>query len=64
MMYWMPKFKNLSPWFLPDALPDDTLDLAKLAVQRISSVDPVTQINVWQVKFFTIHNIAFLSPAD
>ncbi|KOB76834.1 Ecsit (Evolutionarily conserved signaling intermediate in toll pathways) [Operophtera brumata] len=50
MMYWMPKFKNLSPWHLPDALPDDTLELAKLAIQRITSVDPVTQVNVWQTE--------------
>lgn len=51
MMYWMPKFKNLSPWYLPDELPNDTLELAKLAVQRITSVDPLTQVNVWQVMF-------------
>lgn len=49
MMYWMPKFKNLSPWYLPDILPGDTMELAKLAIQRITSVDPDTQINIWQV---------------
>ncbi|CAK1547224.1 unnamed protein product [Leptosia nina] len=50
MMYWMPKFKNLSPWFLPDKLPDDTLELAKLAIQRITSVDPDTKISIWQTE--------------
>ncbi|CAH2037382.1 unnamed protein product, partial [Iphiclides podalirius] len=50
MMYWMPKFKNLSPWYLPDQLPNDTLDLAKLAIQRITSVDPDTKISVWQTE--------------
>ncbi|XP_053608129.1 evolutionarily conserved signaling intermediate in Toll pathway, mitochondrial [Plodia interpunctella] len=50
MMYWMPKFKNLSPWYLPDKLPDDTLELAKLAVERITSIDPDTKIAVWQTE--------------
>jgi signaling intermediate in Toll pathway protein len=39
MMYWMPKFKHLSPWALPDPVPDDSLDLAKLAMERLGSVD-------------------------
>ncbi|XP_045497044.1 evolutionarily conserved signaling intermediate in Toll pathway, mitochondrial [Colias croceus] len=50
MMYWMPKFKNLSPWYLPDKLPDDTLELAMLAIQRITSVDADTKINIWQTE--------------
>ncbi|XP_075973614.1 evolutionarily conserved signaling intermediate in Toll pathway, mitochondrial [Anticarsia gemmatalis] len=50
MMYWMPKFKNLSPWYLPDNLPDDTMELAKMAIQRISSVDPDTIVDIWQTE--------------
>ncbi|XP_032523810.1 evolutionarily conserved signaling intermediate in Toll pathway, mitochondrial [Danaus plexippus] len=50
MMYWMPKFKNLSPWPLPESLPDNTLELANLAIQRITSVDPDTKIDVWQTE--------------
>ncbi|KAJ0177254.1 hypothetical protein K1T71_007263 [Dendrolimus kikuchii] len=50
MMYWMPKFRNLSPWYLPDELPNDVLELAKLAVARITSVDPVMKIDVWQTE--------------
>lgn len=49
MMYWMPKFKNLSPWYLPHELPHDTLELAVLAIQRISSVDADIKVEVWQV---------------
>lgn len=49
MMYWMPKFKNLSPWPLPTELPQDTLELALLAIKRICSVDPDTKVDVWQV---------------
>ncbi|XP_030020502.2 evolutionarily conserved signaling intermediate in Toll pathway, mitochondrial [Manduca sexta] len=50
MMYWMPKFKNLSPWYLPDEMPSDTMMLAKLAIERITSVDPDTKVNVWQTE--------------
>ncbi|XP_059046999.1 evolutionarily conserved signaling intermediate in Toll pathway, mitochondrial [Achroia grisella] len=48
MLYWMPKFKNLSPWYLPEQLPNDTLELARLAIERITSVDPSTKIEIWQ----------------
>nr|CAI5854493.1 unnamed protein product [Callosobruchus analis] len=37
MMYWMPKFKNLSPYPVPDPLPNDTFELAKYAIERINS---------------------------
>lgn len=60
MMYWMPKFKNLSPWYLPDKLPGNTLELAKLAIQRITSVDPDTKVEVWQVKNFYLYSFFFL----
>ncbi|CAG9786131.1 unnamed protein product [Diatraea saccharalis] len=50
MMYWMPKFKNLSPWLLPEKLPEDTLELAKMAIQRITSVDPEVKLDVWQTE--------------
>lgn len=49
MMYWMPKFKNLSPWRLPEQLPFDAFDLAFLAIQRITSVDNDTDISVFDV---------------
>ncbi|SPP80243.1 evolutionarily conserved signaling intermediate in Toll pathway, mitochondrial [Drosophila guanche] len=50
MMYWMPKFKNLSPWPLPNPVPDDTLEIAKLAVERMCTVDLRSQINVFETK--------------
>lgn len=50
MMYWMPKFKNASPWALPDELPDDSLELAKLAIERITSVDVQSQVTVFESK--------------
>jgi hypothetical protein len=49
MLYWMPKFKNLSPWPLPNPVPNDALELAKLALQRIGSVDLQMKVDVLQV---------------
>lgn len=46
MIYWMPKFKNLSPWPLPFELPNEAVELAKLAVEQITSVDRLTEIKV------------------
>ncbi|KAG8235534.1 hypothetical protein J437_LFUL013496 [Ladona fulva] len=53
MMYWMPKFKNLNPWPLPNPVPNDSLELAKLALQQMSSVDlqsSVTEYKTSDVK--------------
>lgn len=35
MAYWLPKFRNLSPFPLPRPLPNDVFELAKLAIERI-----------------------------
>jgi len=48
MMYWMPKWKYASPFPLPDPLPADTFELAKLAIERISNVDPTNQVTIYQ----------------
>lgn len=48
MMYWMPKFKNLSPWPVPSPLPSDVFDLAKIAIARISSADINSKLTVYQ----------------
>lgn len=50
MSYWMPKFKNLSPWALPDKIPNAPLEVAKLAVQRMCSVDQASEVNVFETK--------------
>ena len=50
MMYWMPKFKNLNPWPLPKPLPNDPLELAKLAIARITSVDHQSEITVYKTE--------------
>ena len=48
MSYWMPKFKNMSPFPLPLDMPKDPLQLAHLAVDRVlGSVDPLTEINIY-----------------
>lgn len=50
MMYWMPKFKNLSPYLLPKPVPDDAYQLAMLAVKQMCTVDPATIVATWQTK--------------
>ena len=54
MAYWMPKFKNLSPWPVPDPLPDNGLEIAKLAIERIMSVDHQSKISVHYVSFLEL----------
>nr|CAD7612298.1 unnamed protein product [Timema genevievae] len=54
MMYWMPKFKNLSPWPLPRPIPQDSQLLARLALSRMSSVDLQTSVCTYQVSWFTL----------
>ncbi|KAK9496834.1 hypothetical protein O3M35_012940 [Rhynocoris fuscipes] len=46
MMYWMPKFKNASPWPLPSTVPSDAFELALLAIDRITSVDVNSEVSV------------------
>lgn len=48
MMYWMPKFKNLSPWIVPNPPPDEAFELAKLALERMCSVDLLSKISIYQ----------------
>lgn len=48
MMYWMPKFKNASPWSLPHIVPNDAFELAKMAVARMCTVDPSSSITIYQ----------------
>lgn len=50
MAYWMPKFKYLSPWLLPDPVPDDALELAKLAVRQMCSVDYESEIHIYDTE--------------
>lgn len=47
MMYWMPKFKNANPYPVQKDLPDDPVQLALLALRRMS-VDRDTKFSVWQ----------------
>lgn len=44
----MPKFKNLSPWIVPNPPPNDAFDLARLAVERMCSVDLQSQITIYE----------------
>jgi len=50
MMYWMPKFNNLSPWPIPKPAPNDPYELALLAIKRISSIDVESEVKVYKTK--------------
>lgn len=50
MMYWMPKFANLNPWPCARPAPKDPRVLAKLAINKISSVDPRSKTTEFEVK--------------
>jgi len=45
MMYWMPKFKFANPYYVPHMLPNDDIELAKLALKRMS-VDLENELTV------------------
>ena len=36
MMYWMPKFKFANPYHVPYELPNDNIELAKMALKRMA----------------------------
>ena len=50
MRYWHSKFKNISPFPLPLEMPNDGLELAKMAIERITSVDRATKITVYDTE--------------
>ncbi|XP_019873986.2 evolutionarily conserved signaling intermediate in Toll pathway, mitochondrial [Aethina tumida] len=44
MIYWMSKVKDASPWKLPEVMPENQVELAKIALKRITDVDEETQL--------------------
>lgn len=46
MMYWMPKFKNLTPWPVPFPPPSDIQELARLAIERMCSIDLKSKVEM------------------
>lgn len=52
-IYWFTKFKNASPFPLPEKLPLDALELAKLAMERMC-VDAQNEIKIYAVSFFKL----------
>lgn len=49
-MYWLPKFKNLNPWLLPNPVPNDALELAKLAIRQMCTVDVESAIEIFNTQ--------------
>lgn len=52
MIYWLPKFKYASPWPNPEPRPTNPVEAAKLALQRMASVDLEHEITTYQVLHF------------
>ena len=48
MMYWMPKFKFANPYYVPYVLPNDDIELAKMALNRMA-VDLENKLTVHHV---------------
>lgn len=45
---------------MPNPLPDDALELAKLAIARITSVDPQTVLDVYRVSVWSMYNFYWI----
>ena len=58
-MYWIPKFRNANPFPVPLELPDDDVEMAKLALKRMA-VDLQNQVTVYQVILLTLSTQVFL----
>lgn len=50
LAYWLPKFKNASPWMVPKPLPTEPFDLAMHIIKRITSVDLETEVKVYRTE--------------
>ncbi|KAF7494121.1 Evolutionarily conserved signaling intermediate in Toll pathway [Sarcoptes scabiei] len=49
MIYWMTKFRNANPFPLPETIPNDSLELAVIALKRMTFyIDPQTEIYVYR----------------
>ncbi|MBN3305781.1 ECSIT protein, partial [Amia calva] len=50
LLYWFPRFKNINPYPLPEQLPQDPLDLARLSLARITdNLD--AEVTVYQMPY-------------
>ncbi|EFN84103.1 evolutionarily conserved signaling intermediate in Toll pathway, mitochondrial [Harpegnathos saltator] len=50
MMYWMPKFSNLNPWPCSRPAPKDPRVLARIAVNKLSSIDVTSIVTEYRTK--------------
>ncbi|ESO07253.1 hypothetical protein HELRODRAFT_76513, partial [Helobdella robusta] len=55
MMFWMPKFKFQNPYYVPYELPSNHIELARMALKRMS-VDLATEISVFHTEDIATSN--------
>ncbi|XP_069015114.1 evolutionarily conserved signaling intermediate in Toll pathway, mitochondrial [Embiotoca jacksoni] len=48
IMYWFPRFKHINPFPIPQQLPEDPVDLARLSLTRIAN-DRDAKVSVYQL---------------
>ncbi|KAM7365902.1 hypothetical protein PAMP_015382 [Pampus punctatissimus] len=48
IMYWFPKFKHINPFPIPQQLPEDPVDLARLSLTRIAN-DLDAKVSIYQM---------------
>lgn len=48
IMYWFPKFKHINPFPIPQQLPEDPVDLARLSLTRIAN-DLDAKVTIYQM---------------
>lgn len=59
MMYWMPKFKFANPYYVPYWLPNDDIELAKMALNRMA-VDLENKLTLYHVsEIVSIQSLIF-----
>lgn len=51
LIYWLTKFKNANPFPFPETIPQDPLELALVALKRMS-LDPQSDLTVYSVLIF------------
>lgn len=50
LIYWQTKMKNRNPFPFPEAIPTDSMELAIIALKRMTTpIDPQTDVTVYQV---------------
>lgn len=62
-LYWFSKFKNANPFPMPENLPNDAMELAKIALKRMC-IDLQTKIGVFAVSYAVHYRLIVITNSD